>query len=66
MFKFEEGSIIVNAWVTLILNGEKTLEEVPRLWNLKEIVKKVLKDRGFIIEDQNEKTEERGISNAKI
>lgn len=60
MFKFEEGSIIVNAWVTLILNGEKTLEEVPRLWNLREIVKKVLKDRGFIIEDQKEKTEERG------
>lgn len=60
MFKFEEGSIIVNAWVTLILNGEKTLEEVPRLWNLREVVKKVLKDRGFIIEDQKEKTEERG------
>lgn len=60
MFKFEEKSIIVNAWVTLILNGEKTLEEVPRLWNLREIVKKVLKDRGFIIEDQNENTEERG------
>ena len=59
MFKFEEGSIIVNAWVTLILNGEKTLEEVPRLWNLREVVKKVLKDRGFIIEDQNENTEER-------
>lgn len=60
MFKFEEGSIIVNAWVTLILNREKTLEEVPRLWNLKEVVKKVLKDRGFIIEDQKENTEERG------
>lgn len=59
MFKFEEGSIIVNAWVTLILNGEKTLEEVPRLWNLKEVVKKVLKDRGFIIEDQKENKEER-------
>ena len=41
MFKFEEGSIIVNAWVTLILNGEKTMEEVPRLWNLREVVKKV-------------------------
>lgn len=60
MFKFEEGSIIVNAWVTLILNGEKTPEEVPRLWNLREIVKKVLKDRGFIIEDQKENKEERG------
>lgn len=60
MFKFEEGSIIVNAWVTLILNGEKTLEEVPRLWNLREVVKKVLKDRGFIIEDQKETKEERG------
>lgn len=60
MFKFEEGSIIVNAWVTLILNVEKTLEEVPRLWNLREIVKKVLKDRGFIIEDQKENKEERG------
>lgn len=60
MFKFEEGSIIVNAWVTLILNGEKTMEEVPRLWNLREVVKKVLKDRGFIIENQKENTEERG------
>lgn len=36
------------------------MEEVPRLWNLREVVKKVLKDRGFIIEDQKENTEERG------
>lgn len=57
MFKFEDVSIVVNSWVILILNGDKKLEEVPRLWNLKEVVEKVLKDRGFITDNKKENIE---------
>lgn len=42
---FKEDSIIVNAWVTMILSGERTLEDVPDIWDLRAVVKKVLKER---------------------
>lgn len=45
MFAFDKNSVIVGAWVTLILDGEKTIDDVPRLWNLKEVVTEVLKER---------------------
>lgn len=45
MFKFTEESRIVDAWVTLILAGEKTIDDVPMLWNLKEVVTEVLKKK---------------------
>ena len=42
---FKEDSIIVNAWVTMILSGERTLDDVPDIWNLREVVTEVLKER---------------------
>lgn len=45
MFAFDKNSVIVGAWVTLILGGEKTIDDVPRLWNLREVVTEVLKKR---------------------
>ena len=45
MFKFTEESRIVDAWVTLILVGEKTIDDVPKLWNLREVVIEVLNER---------------------
>lgn len=45
MFAFDKNSVIVGAWVTLIQNGEKTINDVPKLWNLREVVTKVLKER---------------------
>ncbi|UHR03246.1 hypothetical protein LV469_02860 [Peptoniphilus sp. GNH] len=42
---FKEGSIIVGAWVTMILSGERTLDDVPDIWDLRAVVKKVLDQR---------------------
>lgn len=42
---FKEDSIIVNAWVTMILSGERTLDDVPDIWDLREVVTEVLKER---------------------
>ena len=44
-FKFDENSMVVNAWVTMIVNGARTLNDVPEIWNLREVVKKVLDQR---------------------
>lgn len=40
---FNEKSAIVNIWVRAIKNGDKTLEDVPNLFNLIEVVTKVIK-----------------------
>lgn len=45
MFAFDKDSVIVGAWVTMILNGEKTIDDVPKLWNLREVVIEVLNER---------------------
>ncbi|OOO62026.1 hypothetical protein BS637_09495 [Clostridium tepidum] len=50
MFKFNKESGCVKVWVTLILNGTYKVEQVPNLLNLKECVKEVLKDVGFVEE----------------
>ncbi|EGY78998.1 hypothetical protein [Peptoniphilus indolicus] len=42
MFKFTNESMVVKAWVNLIVANEKTLDDVPKLWNLKECVQDVL------------------------
>lgn len=44
MFKFEKESIIVKSWVSLIMAGTYKLEEVPNLFNLKNIVTEVIKE----------------------
>ena len=35
---FNEDSIIVKTWVKVVRNGTKTLEDVPNLSNLREVV----------------------------
>lgn len=39
---FNEDSVIVKTWVSLVLTGTYTQEQVPNLGNLQEVVKKVL------------------------
>lgn len=39
---FNENSAIVNTWVRAIKSGSKTFKDVPNLFNLKEVVKKVV------------------------
>lgn len=39
---FDESSMIVKTWVSLVLAGTYTQEQVPNLGNLREVVKKVL------------------------
>lgn len=43
MFSFTKNSMVVNAWVALIKAGQRKFEEVPALWNLREVVEEVLK-----------------------
>ena len=35
---FNENSVIVQVWVRAVRNGTKTLEDVPNLQNLREVV----------------------------
>ena len=39
---FTENSGLVKVWVSLILNGTHTLDQVPDLFNLKEVVTQVV------------------------
>ena len=50
MFKFNKESGCVKVWVTLIMGGTYTVEEVPDLLNLKECVLEVLTEVGAIEE----------------
>lgn len=40
--KFTKDSGLVRVWVNLIKNGYRKLEEVPNLYNLKEVVKEII------------------------
>lgn len=40
--KFKRNSKIVESYVLLILAGKKTMEQVPNIFNLREIVAEVL------------------------
>lgn len=41
---FTKNSGLVKVWVSLILNGIYKLDDVPRLFNLKEIVEEVINE----------------------
>lgn len=41
---FKKTSGVVLSWVNLILNGKRTYEQVPKLGNLREMVKLVLNE----------------------
>ncbi|WP_195444685.1 hypothetical protein [Peptoniphilus harei] len=39
---FTKDSGLVRVWINLIKNGYRKLEEVPNLYNLKEVVKEII------------------------
>ncbi len=41
---FTKDSAIVKVWVSLVLSGVYTLEQVPALFNLKEVVAEVINE----------------------
>ncbi len=41
---FNENSVIVKTWVSLVLSGAYTREQVPNLSNLQDVVYKILDD----------------------
>ncbi|MDU3009542.1 MAG: CD1375 family protein [Peptoniphilus harei] len=40
--KFTKDSGLVRVWVNLIKNGYRKLEEVPNIFNLKEVVREII------------------------
>lgn len=55
-FKFNKNSGCVKVWVSLIMDGVYSYEQVPPLLNLQECVKEVLIETGMF-EDKKEATE---------
>ncbi|WP_125001529.1 hypothetical protein [Clostridium tagluense] len=51
MFKFKKESGCVKVWITLIVGGTYKFEQVPKLFNLREMVGEVLKDMGATTEE---------------
>lgn len=42
---FNKDSGLVKVWVRLVLGGTYSLEEVPKLFNLKEVVTQVINEQ---------------------
>lgn len=42
---FTKDSGLVKVWVSLVLGGTYSLEEVPKLFNLKEVVTQVINEQ---------------------
>ena len=42
---FKKDSVIVKSWVKLIQEGRYTLDDVPNISNLKEVVQEVLDEQ---------------------
>lgn len=38
MFEFNKDSVIVKSWVNLIREGKRTQQQVPNLYNLRDLV----------------------------
>lgn len=39
---FNKNSMLVKTWVSLVMMGVYTVEQVPRLFNLRDVVEQVL------------------------
>lgn len=48
MFRFNKESGCTKVWITLIVGGVYTYDQVPELLNLKECVGEVLKEMGMM------------------
>lgn len=42
VFSFTKDSVVVKAWVNAVKAGTMSIDDVPALFNLKEVVKAVL------------------------
>ncbi|HFU4452366.1 TPA: hypothetical protein ACGO9Z_002247 [Streptococcus suis] len=40
--KFTKKHVVAQTWYRRVANGIATFEEVPKLWNLREVVKEML------------------------
>ncbi|MDY2986307.1 MAG: CD1375 family protein [Peptoniphilus sp.] len=47
MFKLGKDSAVVKCWVTLVMAGTYTLEQVPTIFGIKSAVEEVLKETGL-------------------
>lgn len=47
---FTKDSGLVKVWVSLILAGVYTYDDVPNLSNLREVVKQVLEELGYVFD----------------
>lgn len=41
---FTKDSVLVKTWVSLVLAGTFTLDQVPKLFNLKSVVSEIITD----------------------
>lgn len=44
MLKFDKNSIVVKAWVTMVMTGVYTIEQVPTIFGIREAVEAVIKE----------------------
>lgn len=44
MLKFNKDSIVVKSWVTMVMAGVYTIEQVPTIFGIREAVETVLKE----------------------
>lgn len=44
MLKFNKDSIVVKSWVTMVMAGVYTIEQVPTIFGIREAVEAVLKE----------------------
>lgn len=44
MLKFDKNSIVVKSWVTMVMAGVYTIEQVPTIFGIREAVEAVLKE----------------------
>ena len=44
MLKFDRNSMVVKAWVTMVMSGVYNIEQVPNIFGIKESVEEVIKE----------------------
>lgn len=44
MLKFDRNSMVVKAWVTMIMTGVYKIDQVPALFGIREAVEEVIKE----------------------
>ncbi len=44
MLKFDRNSMVVKAWVTMIMTGVYKIDQVPTLFGIREAVEEVIKE----------------------